>query len=326
MKNEIVSPLYDFAFSQIFGSKENLGTTKAFLKTLLDIPEDDYDKLSIKDPTLKRFLKKKKKGVVDLKLTTKSGRIIHIELQVKKKSNLKSRIMYYAGRLLGDQLKWGNEYEKLHQVISICICDHVLLGDEKAYINEYELRNKKGHSFTDLLKVVILELPKLTEKEDEAVWPWLQFFKCEKLEEFEMLARKHPELREAVSCVKKMSLGEQLRWAMLDYQVWKMDRYGEEEQIRIDKEQRKLEQEQFKLEQEQRKLEQEQHQIDLAEAREKAMTEGKAEGLAKGKAEGLTEGMERSKLEIARKMKVIGRSEPEIAEVTGLSPEAIEQL
>ena len=61
-KNEFVSPLYDFAFSQIFGSKENLGTTKAFLKTLLDLPEDDYDSLAVADPTLKRFFKKDKKG------------------------------------------------------------------------------------------------------------------------------------------------------------------------------------------------------------------------------------------------------------------------
>jgi predicted transposase/invertase (TIGR01784 family) len=121
MTNELVSPLEDFAFSQIFGSKENLGTTRAFLKTLLDIPVDDYDNLSVEDSTLKRFFKRDKKGVVDLKLTTKSGRIIHIELQVKKKPNLKSRIMYYAGRLLGDQLKWGDDYNKLHQVVSIVI-------------------------------------------------------------------------------------------------------------------------------------------------------------------------------------------------------------
>jgi hypothetical protein len=58
--------------------------------------------------------------------------------------------------------------------------------------------------------VVILELPKLPEKEDKAVWPWLKFFTCEEQEEFEMLARKHPELKEAVYCVKKLSIVE--RW------------------------------------------------------------------------------------------------------------------
>jgi predicted transposase/invertase (TIGR01784 family) len=287
MTKEIISPLYDFAFAQIFGRKENLGTTKAFLKTLLDIPEDDYDNLSVENPTFNRFFKKDKKGIVDLRLSTRSGRNIHIELQVKRKSNLKSRMMYYAGRLLGDQLRWGNDYEKLHQVISICICDHVLLQEEESYINEYELRNDKGRRFTDLLKVVILELPKLTEKEDEAVWPWLRFFKCKEQEEFEMLARKHPELEEAVSCVKKLSFTERLRWAMLDYQVWKMDRYGEEEQRRLDEEQ---------------------HKLELEEAKEKAMAEGHAEGLTKGHAE--------AEVEIARKLKKIGLSVSQIASLS----------
>jgi predicted transposase/invertase (TIGR01784 family) len=290
MKNELVSPLDDFAFSQIFGSKENLGTTKAFLKTLLDIPEDDYDKLSVDDPTLKRFFKEDKKGVVDLKLTTKSERIIHIELQVDKEENMRSRIMQYAVRLLGDQLKKGDEYGQLHQVVSICICDHVLLDEEDYYANDYEMRNRKGRSFTDLLKVVILELPKLPEREDEAVWPWLQFFKCKKQEEFEMLARKHPELKEAVSCVRKMSFGEQWRSVMAWRQNQKMALWGQKEYIRLHPE------------------------------------EARAEALAKAQAQGHAEGHAEKTLEIAWKMKKMEMSVSQISEATGLSPEAIEKL
>jgi predicted transposase YdaD len=123
-----------------------------------------------------------------------------------------------------------------------------------------------------------------------------------------MLARKHPELKEAVSCVKRMSLREQWQWAMLDYQMWKWDQQAEKEQL----------------------------QIDLAEARAVARTEGlaegKAEGLAEGlaegkaegKAEGIAEGTAESKLEIARKMKKAGRPFSEIVEFTGLSPEAVQ--
>jgi predicted transposase/invertase (TIGR01784 family) len=227
-----------------------------------------------------------KKGIVDLKLTTKTGRIIHIELQVEKETNLRSRIMQYPTRLLSDQLKKGNDYGKLKQVVSIVICGHVLLDEEEDYANDYEMRNKKGRSFTNLLKVVILEIPKLPEKEDEAVWPWLQFFKCKKQEEFEMLAKKHPELKEAVLCVKKMSLSEQWREVMLYRQRSKQKQWGIKEQIRLD----------------------------LEEARTKALAEGKAEGRAEGK------------LEIARKMKAIGQPLPEIAEITGLSSEIIERL
>jgi flagellar biosynthesis/type III secretory pathway protein FliH len=165
--------------------------------------------------------------------------------------------------------------------------------------------------------VVILELPKLTEKEDEAVWPWLKFFKCKEQEEFEMLAKKHPELKEAVSCVKHMSFGEQWRWEMLKRQVRKMDEREEKRQLQLDKEQ---------------------HKLDIEEARAKAMAEGLAEGLAEGMEKGLAKGIEEGlaegeakgiteeKLEIARKMKAIGRPEPEIAEITGLPLETIQGL
>jgi predicted transposase YdaD len=93
---------------------------------------------------------------------------------------------------------------------------------------------------------------------------------------------------------------------MVDYQVWKMDRYGEEEQIRLD----------------------------LEEAREKAMAEGHAEGRAKGhaegraegRAEGHAEGFTDSKLEIARKMKEMGDSVERIHAITNLPLDTIEMM
>jgi flagellar biosynthesis/type III secretory pathway protein FliH len=121
-----------------------------------------------------------------------------------------------------------------------------------------------------------------------------------------MLAKKHPELKEAVSCVEKMSLGERWRWAMLNYQMWKMDQEAEKEQI----------------------------QLDLAEARMAAQTEGRAaghaeghaEGHAAGHAEGHAEGFEEKTLEIARKMKEMGDSVERIHTITGLSPETVQEL
>jgi predicted transposase/invertase (TIGR01784 family) len=170
----------------------------------------------------------------------------------------------------------------------------VLLDEEESYANDYEMRNDKGRSFTDLLKVFILELPKLPEKEDKAVWPWLQFFKCKEQEEYEMLARKHPELKEAVSCVKKMSLSEQWRQVMLERQMSKRKQRGIKEQIRLD--------------------------------REEARTEGRAEGMEKGLEKGMEKGLAEGKLEIARKMKEAGRPFSEITEFTSLSPETVQGL
>ena len=171
MKDTFISPLSDFAFAQIFGSQQNIGNTRAFLTALLDIPADDYDKLTVENPTLERSSQEDKKSIVDLKLRTKSGRIIHIEIQVKKESGFQSRILYYAARSVGDQLRWGKKYQELNQVISIVICDHELLENESSYINVFKLQNERNNAFTDLLKVIILELPKLPEAEKSKLWP-----------------------------------------------------------------------------------------------------------------------------------------------------------
>jgi len=84
----MISPLNDYAFSEIFGSQKNIDITTCFLKTLLDIPEDEYDQLTVVSPLLRKVFKTEKSGVVDLKLSTKSGKIIHIELQVEKRIEL----------------------------------------------------------------------------------------------------------------------------------------------------------------------------------------------------------------------------------------------
>jgi len=223
IKDEFISPLSDFVFKRVFGDQRNIDITAAFLKTLLDIPEDEYDKLIVTNPILGGLFKYGKTPVVDLRLETKSGKIIHIELQVEKKKNLISRILYYTARLIGDQLNWGEDYDKLHHVISIVICDHKLLKDEDSYINVFELRNSRNFLFTNLLKIVILELPKLPVEEDNAVWRWLRFLKSEKKEDYEMLAVKYPELEKPIIQARRITLLEHWRNYWFDRHIAKMD-------------------------------------------------------------------------------------------------------
>jgi len=235
LKNyEFVSPLEDHAFKQIFGEQQNIGNTRAFLKTLLDIPAEEYDALTVVSPNLLSIFKKGKKGIVDIRLTTKSGKIIHIELQVEKRKNTRSRVTYYATKNLSDQLKWGDNYNKLNQVISIVICNHNLLEEEDGYLNDYEIKNSKNHSFTKLIKLIILELPKLPEMEDRELWPWLKFLKCKNMEEFEMLAKKYPELKKPTQCIRKMSWLDKWRDIQFHRNLAKVDEFNLREQIKED--------------------------------------------------------------------------------------------
>jgi len=141
-----------------------------------------------------------------------------------------------TARLVRQPTGLSNKSNDLHQVISIVICDHILLEEESAYMNIYELRNEENRSFTKLLRVIILELPKLPETAavERTVWPWLKFLKCTEKEEFEMLALKYPELEKPVFCAKKMSLLEKWRDIQFHKNLWKVDERNLFEQARID--------------------------------------------------------------------------------------------
>jgi predicted transposase/invertase (TIGR01784 family) len=225
MEQEFVSPLMDYVFLMLFGDRRNVGVLIGFLQSLLDIPDTEYEKITFDNPSIKRLFKKDKSGIVDVRVTTKSGRTLHIELQVEKTSQMKSRALFYMTKLLWEQLKRGEEYDEMHQVISIVICDHVLLEEEASYFNVFELQNTQNHRFTDLLKLIILELPKVPDQEERRpVWPWLQFFKCKSREDLDMLTTKHPEVKEAVAVLRKLSWGEKRRRIKEQEALWRTDR------------------------------------------------------------------------------------------------------
>jgi predicted transposase/invertase (TIGR01784 family) len=108
---------------------------------------------------------------------------------------MRELLVFYLAKLLEEQIKRGEDWRKLHQVVSIVICDHDLLPEERAYVNAYELRNgRTNKSFTDLIKLIILEIPKLSQAEEGGVWPWLKLFTCRKKEQYEEPGRRHPEV------------------------------------------------------------------------------------------------------------------------------------
>jgi predicted transposase/invertase (TIGR01784 family) len=159
-------PTDDYVFKLIFGDRRHLDILAAFLKAVLDLPEAEYDHLVIVDPILKRFWKKGKSGILDILVHTTSKRIIHVEIQVEPFKPMRQRILFYASKLIWDQLRWGENYDTLKQTVSIVICDHILLPEEKDYLSRYELRNRTGGIFTDMLEIIILELPKLPPETD----------------------------------------------------------------------------------------------------------------------------------------------------------------
>jgi predicted transposase/invertase (TIGR01784 family) len=207
MAKRILSPKTDFVFKLIFGDQRNTDILADFLKAALKLPAEEYDHLVIVDPHLKREFEDDKMGILDVKVHTKSGIVINVEIQVASSPELRDRIILYVIKMLTEQLKKGDTWDRAEQVISIIIMDDILLPEETGYYNENALCNRKsGNLFSDLLGINILELPKLPKEADgRPLWYWGSFFKSEKEEEFKVVAEKEPGIKKAVGVLMELS-------------------------------------------------------------------------------------------------------------------------
>jgi predicted transposase/invertase (TIGR01784 family) len=236
MSNTFISPLDDDVFKALYGDRKNIEHIAALLKPVLGIPPEDFDRLTIVDPSLRRRWRQRREkgklGILDLQIVTKTERIVDVEVQIRRYKLMLPWLVFYHSMMTADQMKAGYTYDKIRPTVTVVIANYILLPEEGDYMNTYELRNRKtGRLFTDLQKYVILELPKLPEEDDgEAVWPQLRFLKSHAKEEMELLVEKHPEMRAVVGDYKRMTLIEKFRkraearekerrdtWAALEY-------------------------------------------------------------------------------------------------------------
>ena len=78
----------DPIFKMIFGDPENKTALIGLLREIIDIPEEEYAHIEIIDPNLRVNKSYGKSGILDIKLTTKSGQRINVEIQIRKASDL----------------------------------------------------------------------------------------------------------------------------------------------------------------------------------------------------------------------------------------------
>ncbi|MDR0387856.1 MAG: Rpn family recombination-promoting nuclease/putative transposase [Treponema sp.] len=298
MGNNLLSPLSDDVFKAIFADRRNIDNLAAFLRPVVNLPDDEYTRLTIVDLHLGRLFKKDKQGILDVKALTRTGKVINIEVQVCRFVAIRKRILYYLAKLIGEQLGRGDGYERIQQVIIVLICDHIIFDEPEPaeggripsvrksgrmgrYMNSFLLRNDTNRKiFTDLIKIITIELPKVPEMTDrKAVWPWARFFTCKGEEEFDMLTEEYPELTKVVGTLKKLSWGERRREIAFQKEMWRRDRAAMDAQVREE-----------------------------------------------GKAEGRKEGEKDKAVAIARNLKAMGEPVEKIVRATGVSRDVIESL
>jgi predicted transposase/invertase (TIGR01784 family) len=307
-KKDLLSLRNDIIFKMTFGDIRNKHLLRAFLLAVLDLPEEEYGEIEIIDPHLRGGFPDEKLGILDVRIKTKNGKQIDIEIQVARTPFMQERITAYAARMLTSQLGVGEKYTELKKVVSILILDYDLIPDSQYFHNKYMLYDAKTKSlFTSIIEIHTLELQKVpaeadgaqTDKKTTREILWLQLIRAKEEEEVKMLAAKSPEIKEAYAVLKKLSEDEKVRllYESREKAIW-------DEQARLYGARK--------------------------DGREEGIGIGREEGIGIGREEGIGIGREEGKhekaLDIARKFIERGLDVNLIATGTGLTVEEVQSL
>ena len=212
MRKSILPPKSNTIFQLIFSDPRNIDVLADFLKAVMDTQNDEYRDITIVNPYLQREYPDKKLGIVDLRVTTRSGQIIHVEIQREHFYAMRNRAVFYNSSLITGQIGEGDKYGGLKRALSIVITNYELITESPLYHHRFTLYDSSASvEFTDLLEIRTLELPKIPEKADVYLWHWLRFFSAETKEELEMVATASPALKKATARVLKLSKDERAR-------------------------------------------------------------------------------------------------------------------
>jgi len=213
MVEGFLSPKSDIVFKLLFGDERSIELLTDFLKSVLRLPADEYEEVTLIDPHLKREYDGDKLGILDVRVRTKAKKIIDIEIQLLPSPELRERVVYYSAKMVTEQVGAGNDYSKVKRVISIIITDYPLIQDSTKYHHRFVLYDPEtGIEFTDIIEVNTLELVKVPEVEDGTeLWNWLKFLSAQRKEDLDMIAERSPQVKKAVVRLMELSNDERTR-------------------------------------------------------------------------------------------------------------------
>ena len=151
----------------LFGNERNKSMLIDLLKSFVELPDEEYE-LTFLDTHLKPDAEGDKLGIVDIKVKTKRGKVIDIEIQINPVGHIGQRLSFYKSKLIVEQIGEGQHYNVIQKVICICITDYELFPGVPEHLNEFRFYNRKnGLCFEDIPEeLYTLELPKVPAGND----------------------------------------------------------------------------------------------------------------------------------------------------------------
>ena len=297
-----LDPLNDYLFYKIMGEKGSEIQLLGFLNAVLEKSgKGPFHAVEIlENKSFSADADGDKSVTFDVRAVLLNGVKVNVEVQLRNHRNMDKRSLYYWSKEYSSSLKSGQNYNELPNVIAINIVNFDYpqvkeLNAVKPFHTCFHLREDRYRDLvlTDVLEIHYLNMVQFRKHGRDKT---LQDPLCRWLAWFDK--NSPPELLSEVigmdSAIKEAD--ERMVYITGDQDA--IDAYERRFKMLCDR------------------------AWHISNEIEDAKDEGRAEGRVEGRAEGRAEG----KAEIAKKLKAINLPLAQIAEVTGLTMEAIEQL
>ena len=212
----IMLPTVDICFKELM---HNENVRKGIIAAILNVSQEEVEDTTLMPTILRKESEDDKYGILDVKVKMKSGILIDFEMQVIYYDCWEKRTIYYLSKMYTEQLKAGEDYDKLQKCIQVSILDHVLIREDDKYYRCISFCDTEtGEKYSDMLEMHILELPKLPpEQQNETdLMQWMRFLGGKNREDLKRMAEKNSNLREAYDELDRLSADERKR---LEYEA-----------------------------------------------------------------------------------------------------------
>ncbi|MDD3049027.1 MAG: Rpn family recombination-promoting nuclease/putative transposase [Bacilli bacterium] len=183
-KKKMFSFKSDFVFKEVFASNDELsrGALRGLLSAYI---HKEVNHMEVIQNEIRTSYLLQKETRMDINVIFNDGEIADIEMQlVNHKEELIPRMIYYMTQLFMSQEMDGKSYDNLHNAYTILIVNFTLFEDEEEYHN-FMLRDDDNHTLSELLHIIVIELPKVKEQkveEMDAMQSWNYFLKNYEIE------------------------------------------------------------------------------------------------------------------------------------------------
>jgi predicted transposase/invertase (TIGR01784 family) len=310
-----INPFTDFGFKKLFGEEANKDLLIDFLNELLG-----HEAGIITDLTYLRnehlgSAQEDRRAIFDLYCKNERGEHFIVELQKARQKFFKDRSLYYSTFAIQEQAQPGEWNFQLNRVYTVSIMDFVFHDEDEPdpakFIHDIGLYDSQTHKlFNDKLRYIYIEMPRFNKREENLTTRFEKWLFV--LKNLAALQNVPARLQERIFR-RVFEIAELARFNPDDRRAYHDSlKYYRDVKNVVDTARDEGAQLGFEL--------------GFEEGLKDGFQKGEQEGFQKGEQEGFQKGEYTNALAIARRMKAKGSSVADIADVTNLPPDVIEQL